>query len=48
MSEIQERQNQRIIDYAEANFSKTTHEYGRQDMARRSAKNLERKLILLV
>ena len=24
MSEIQERQNQRIIDYAEANFSKTT------------------------
>lgn len=54
MSEIQERQNQRIIDYAEANFSKTTHEYGRQDMARRSANksalqiNLERKLILLV
>ncbi|WP_283255522.1 hypothetical protein [Neisseria subflava] len=44
MSEIQERQNQRIIDYAEANFSKTTHEYGRQDMQI----NLERKLILLV
>lgn len=44
MSEIQERQNQRIIDYAEANFSKTTHEYGRQDMARRSANKSGEKI----
>lgn len=34
MSEIQDRQNQRIIDFAERNFSSTTHEYGRGDMAR--------------
>lgn len=44
MSEIQERQNQRIIDYAEANFSKTTHEYGRQDKARRSANKSGEKI----
>lgn len=37
MSEIQDRQNQRIIDFAERNFSSTTHEYGRGDMARQIA-----------
>lgn len=44
MSEIQERQNQRIIGFAEANFSKSTHEYGRHDLAGRSANSRGEKI----
>ncbi len=29
---VQERQNQKILDFATANFSSKTHEYGRDDM----------------
>ncbi|KLT73694.1 hypothetical protein PL75_01750 [Neisseria arctica] len=44
MAEIQERQNQRIIDFAEANFSKATHEYGRHDLAGRYANKQGEKI----
>lgn len=44
MSEIQEQQNKRIIDFAEANFSKSTHEYGRHDLAGRSANKKGEKI----
>ena len=29
---VRERQNQKILDFATANFSSKTHEYGRDDM----------------
>lgn len=48
MSEIQERQNQRIIDYAEANFSKPRMNTADRIWLDALQINLERKLILLV
>ena len=32
---VQERQNQKILDFAMVNFSSKTHEYGREDRKRR-------------
>ena len=34
---VQEQQNQKILNFAESNFSSQTHEYGRHDMSGRLA-----------